>query len=99
MVSIYIPEDEDTAFVGWGSEFRAISLKSGSGELRACFEGIAAGSDIKIVTNNGKEVAKAFLSCGLPKYEIIDVVIAEKLIANGEVEYRALSLQNYFQPL
>jgi hypothetical protein len=57
------------------------------------------GSDIKIITNDGKQVAKAFLSCGLPKCEIIDVVIAEKLIANGEVEYRALSLENDFQTL
>lgn len=95
-VSIYIPEDEDTAFVGWGSEFRSISLKQEPADLRACFGGIAAGSDIRIVTNNGKRVAKAFLSCGLPKCEIIDVVIAEKLIANGEVEYRAVSLRTIF---
>ncbi|MDB4303636.1 DNA polymerase, partial [Desulfosarcina sp.] len=65
-------------------------------ELRACFECIITGPDIKIITNNGKDVAKAFLSCGLPKCEIIDVVIAEKLIANGEVEYRALSLKTIF---
>ncbi len=49
----------------------------------------------KIITNNGKEVAKAFLSCGLPVCEIFDVVIAEKLIANGEVEYRCLNLGFY----
>jgi hypothetical protein len=71
-------------------------LNQDPAELRACFEGIITGSDIKIITNDGKQVAKAFLSCGLPKCEIIDVVIAEKLIANGEVEYRALSLKTIF---
>jgi DNA polymerase I-like protein with 3'-5' exonuclease and polymerase domains len=97
LVSIYIPDDEDMAFVGWGSEFRSISLNQEPEELRTCFEGVITGSDIKIITNNGKQVAMAFLSCGLPKCEIIDVVIAEKLIANGEVEYRALSLKTIFK--
>lgn len=97
LVSIYIPEGEGTAFVGWGSEFRAVSLGEKPAELRACFQGIITGADIRIVTNNGKEVAKAFLSSGLPKSEIIDVVIAEKLIANGHVEYRALSLKTVFK--
>ncbi|BBO76179.1 hypothetical protein DSCW_35960 [Desulfosarcina widdelii] len=96
LVSICIPEDQDTAYVGVGSEFKAIPLNAAPGELRACFEGIVAGSDITIVTNDGKQVAKAFLSCGLQKCKIIDVVIAEKLIANGEVEYRALSLKTVF---
>jgi DNA polymerase-1 len=95
-VSIYIPDHEGIAYVGWGTEFRSISLDQELAEIRACFEEIIAGSDIKIITNDGKQVAKAFLSCGLQKCEIIDAVIAEKLIANGEVEYRALSLKAIF---
>ena len=92
-ISVYIPEDQDTAFVGWGSEFRMISLDRESTEIRACFEEMVSGAGGKIITNNGKKLCEAFLSCGLPSCEIIDVVIAEKLIANGEVEYRALSLK------
>ena len=88
---------KDIAFVGWGSEFTSLSLNQESSQLRACFEGIVTGPDIKIVTNNGKKVAKAFLSCGLPMCKIIDVVIAEKLIANGEVEYRCLNLKTVFR--
>ena len=95
-IAIHIPEDEETAFIGWGYEFASISLKEEPSQLRACFESIVTEPDIKIITNNGKEVAKAFLLCGLPVCEIIDVVIAEKLIANGEVEYRALSLKTVF---
>ena len=48
---------------------------------------------IKIVTNNGKQVAKAFRSCGLPVREIIDVIIAEKLIANGEADFHIMNLK------
>ena len=44
LVSIYIPDDEDMAFVGWGSEFKAISLKEEPAELRSCFEGIVTES-------------------------------------------------------
>ena len=95
-VSIYIPDDEGMAFVEWRSEFTSISLDQEPAEIRECFQDIINGSGIKIVTNNGKQVARAFLSCGLPRCEIIDVVIAEKLIANGEVEYRALSLKTVF---
>jgi len=95
-VSIYFPDDGDMAFVGWGSEFASISLKQEPSQLRLCFESIVTRSEIKIVTNNGKQLAKAFLSCGLPMCEIIDVVIAEKLIDNGEVEYRCLNLKTVF---
>ena len=96
-VSIYIPDDEETAFVGRDSEFAAIPMGQESSQLRSCFEGIVKDPHTKIVTNNGKEVAKVFLSCGLPACEIIDVVIAEKLIANGEVEYRSLNLKTVFK--
>jgi len=96
-VSIYIPDDGDMAFVGWGSEIFSISLAEEKEQIRSWFEGILESSEIKIITNNGKEVAKAFLSCELPKCEIIDVVIAEKLIANGEIEYRCLNLKTIFK--
>ena len=52
---------------------------------------------IKIVTNNGKQVAKAFLSCGLPACEIIDVIITEKLIANGEADFHVMNLKTVFR--
>jgi len=92
-VSVYIPEDENKAFVGWGSEHRVLRLDREIAQFRSRIEGIFSGAGIKIITNNGKMLSKAFLSCGLSSCEIIDVVIAEKLIANGEVEYRALSLK------
>ena len=96
-VSIYIPDEEDIAFVGWDSEFASISLNQEPSRLRSCFEGMLKDPQIKIVTNNGKQVAKAFLSCGLPACEIIDVIIAEKLIANGEVDFHVMNLKTVFK--
>ena len=92
-LSIYIPDEEDTAFVGWGSEFASIPLNQEPSRLRSCFEGMLKDPQIKIVTNNGKHIAKAFLSCGLPVCEIIDVIITEKLIANGEADFHVMNLK------
>ena len=97
LVSIYIPADEDIAFVGWGSEFTSISLEQKTSQLRLWFESIVTNPQTQIVTNNGKAVAKAFLPCDLPVCEIIDVIIAEKLIANGEIDYRALQIKTVFK--
>ena len=92
-LSIYIPDNEDTAFVEWDSEFAAIPLNLEQSCLRSCFESMPKDPQIKIVTNNGKQVAKAFRSCGLPVSEIIDVIITEKLIANGEADFHVMNLK------
>lgn len=96
-VSIYVPDNEDMVFAGWGSEFKAMSLRPEPVLLRSFFEDLLKVPQTKIITNNSKEVAKVFLECGLPRCEIIDVVIAEKLIANGEVDYRCLDLKTVFK--
>ena len=98
LISIYIAdEDQDTAFVGWGLEFRMISLDQKMSQFRECIDKTTSGTGFKIITNAGKQVAKALLSCGLPPCEIVDVVIAEKLIANGDVEYRCMNLKTVFK--
>ena len=89
--------NEDTAFVGWDSEFAAIPLNQEPSRIRSCFESMLKDPQIKIVTNNGKQVAKAFLSCGLPACEIIDVIITEKLIANGEADFHVMNLKTVFR--
>ena len=96
-LSIYIPDGEDTAFVGWDSQFAAISLNQEPSRIRSCFESMLKDPQIKIVTNNGKQVAKAFRSCGLPACEIIDVIITEKLIANGEADFHVMNLKTVFR--
>jgi DNA polymerase I-like protein with 3'-5' exonuclease and polymerase domains len=57
-------------------------------------EQIVADSGLKIITNNGKTLAKAVIAAGLPDREIFDVVLAEKLVLNGEVELRSINLQS-----
>ena len=96
-ISIYIPDGEDTAFVGWDSQFVAISLNQEPLRLQLVFRDVLKDPQKKIVTNNGKQVARAFLSCGLSACEIIDVIITEKLIANGEADFHVMNLKTVFR--
>jgi DNA polymerase-1 len=97
VVSIYVTDNGERAFVGWGADFKAISLRQVPELLRPVLEGLLKDPQTKIITNNGKAVAKVLRKYGLLHCEIIDVVIAEKLIANGEVAYRCLDLKSVFK--
>ena len=90
--SVYIPDGDDHAFVGVGSDIKVVSLRDG---IRGTIlEQIVADAGVKIITNNGKALAKAIIAAGLTDREIIDVVLAEKLVLNGEVELRSINLQS-----
>ncbi len=90
--SVCIPDGGDHAFVGIGSDIKVVSLRDG---IRGTvLEQIAADAGIEIITNNGKALAKVIMATGLPDREIIDVVLAEKLVLNGEVELRSINLQS-----
>jgi hypothetical protein len=93
--SVYIPDGGDHAFVGVESDIKVVSLRDG---IRGTvLEQIVADSGLKIITNNGKALAKAVIAAGLTDREIIDVVLAEKLVLNGEVELRSINLQSIFK--
>lgn len=96
-VSVYFHDDEDLSYVAWGSEFSSVALHRDLSELKSFFEGIVLENQRKIVTNNGKKLAQVFLSCGLAKCEIVDVVITEKLIANGEINNVLVNLETVFK--
>lgn len=53
--------------------------------------------DIKIVTNNGKTLARNFINAGLPRCEIIDVLLNEKIIRNGEVAPKNINIASIFK--
>ena len=96
-VSVYLPDDEDFAYVAWGTEFSSLSLGNEPSSLKTIFEGIVTDCHTKIITNNGKKFAKVFLACESTRCEIIDVVITEKLLANGEVPFQAINLKTIFK--
>ena len=90
--SVYIPDGHDHAFVGVGSEIQVVSLRDGI--KGTVLEQIAGDAGVKIITNNGKALARAIIAAGLHDREIMDVVLAEKLVLNGEVELRSINLQS-----
>jgi len=92
-VSIYIPEPNgDPVYLGYNDRFKTISLTLTSAKLTTVLKTIANDQDTTIVTNDGKFVAMALLESGLPKFEIIDVVLNQKMISNGECEVKFLNL-------
>ncbi|SDP81097.1 DNA polymerase family A [Desulforhopalus singaporensis] len=96
-VSVYLHDDEDLAYVAWGSEFSSMMLHRDLSELKSFFESHLLENHRKIVTNNGKKLAQVFMKCGLTKCEIVDVVITEKLIANGEINNVLVNLDTVFK--
>jgi len=97
-VSVYVPDQNDgCVYLGYNDRFKTIFLTSGSAELAGALKSISKDRDTKIVTNDGKLVAMALLESGLlgsefPKPEIIDVVLNQKIISNGEREVKFIDL-------
>ena len=52
---------------------------------------------VKVITNNGKFVAKRFLQEGFNRCEIIDVILNEKIISNGNVDFKSIDLEYIFE--
>jgi len=93
-VSVYVPTDNsELLYVGYGDDFKILSDRHGPNELLNYFGSFVSNSRTTIITNNGKDLAKKLLSCGLPRLNLIDVIINEKLIATGEVPYQTVNLK------
>lgn len=96
-VSIYLHDDEDLAYVAWGSDFKSLALHRNPSDLASFLGRTVLENKRKTITNNGKKLAQLFMSCGLAKCEIVDVVITEKLIANGEIKCVLVNLETVFK--
>lgn len=96
-VSIYIPDKENMAYVGWNSELEAVPLRQDKVHSHPVIQKILENPRKKIITNKGKEVAKMLLSWGHSTREIIDVVLAEKIISNGELVLSRVDLRSVFK--
>ena len=96
---VYIPDDDDKIiYVGYGDKFIPIPVSSDLDEFKTGLnEIIKDNGDIKIVTNNGKALARNFISAGLPRCEIIDVLLNEKIIRNGEVALKNINIASIFK--
>jgi DNA polymerase I-like protein with 3'-5' exonuclease and polymerase domains len=96
---VYIPDDDDKIiYAGYGDKFIPIPVSSDLEEFKKGLnEIIKDNENIKIVTNNGKALARKFISAGLPGCEIIDVLLNEKIIRNGEVALKNINIAPIFK--
>jgi len=93
-VSVYIP-DKDSQFLhfGFGEDVKMIYLDQDLTGFKRIFEQWINSFELKIITNNGKVLAKYFIRAGLNRGDIFDVVLNEKLISNGEVGLKSIDLE------
>jgi hypothetical protein len=98
-ISLFIPSDHpQVSCAGIKDTIRHIVFGDKSdafkGDLREFFSDLQGK---QVITNNGKVLAKHFLQAGLDRCEIIDVILNEKLISNGEVKFEAINLEFIFK--
>jgi len=99
-VVVYVPEDtNDLIYIGAGTTVFPKSLKYDVAWFKELLAKIYLG-DRRIITNNGKALAKKIIDLGDAIYEItkiIDVVLNEKIIRNDEVLLNSVTEKSIFK--
>jgi hypothetical protein len=99
-VVIYVPVGAgDLIYIGIGASVFPISVKNHSDRFEE-FLCMVFLSDQQIITNDGKALARKILGLkndGLEKVRIIDVVLNEKIIRNGEVPLNSITESSLFK--
>ena len=96
LLVVYIPDNyAGYVFTGQGAEFKTVSIMKGSLELQEFFEDVFG--DIDIITNNGKQLAKALLLSEINmRSRIHDICLNEKVIRCGSVDFKLIDTQFCF---
>ncbi len=99
-IVVYIADESDEYFyLAAGDQYQRVSLKSNIQRTEDFLYRIALGGT-KIITNNGKAFARKVLELnisGLDKLNVIDVVLNEKIIRNGEVDLKLINEDRIFR--
>jgi len=99
-VVVYVPEDAgDLIYIGIGTSVFPISLKYDAAWFKELLAKIYLGGR-QVITNNGKVLARKIIDLGDAIYEIIkiiDVVLNEKIIRNGEVPLNSITEKSIFK--
>jgi uncharacterized protein YkvS len=99
-IVVYVPEDiNDLIYIGTGTSVFPISLKYDAAWFEDFICRVLLG-DRQIITNNGKALAKKILAFEDVDYEatkIIDVLLNEKIIRNGEVPLNSITEKSIFK--
>jgi DNA polymerase I len=99
-VVVYVPVDaRGLIYIGAGTSVFPISLKYDADWVEDFICRVYLGGR-QIITNNGKALAKKIIVIGDAAYEkvkIIDVVLNEKIIRNGEVHLSSITEKSIFK--
>ena len=99
-VVVYVPENTgDLIYIGASTSVFPISLKHDAAWFEELLAKVFLGNR-QIITNNGKVLAKKILEFGDAAYEkvkILDVVLNEKIIRNGEVTLNSITERSIFR--
>ena len=96
-ISVFVPDNSQLIHIGIKDKFSTILMDKGLDSFKTKFIELFKNGAGKIITNNGKNLAKNFLQAGLGKCEIIDIVLNEKIISNGEVDLRSITPEFIFK--
>jgi len=96
-ISVFVPDNSQLIHVGIKDKLSTILMDKGLCSFKTKFKELFKNGVGKIITNNGKFVAKNFIQAGLGKCEIIDIVLNEKIISNGEVDLRSITPEFVFK--
>lgn len=91
---VYIPDDNSKLFyIGEKNQVTPVLFKTELSKLEELLNDVKT----KIITNNGKSLAKQFIQSGINPCDIHDISINEKLIKNGEEVPKTIELKYLFR--
>lgn len=80
------PEHPQMSCLGIKDQVRPFVLHDTSAAPEDNIRSILTNHQGKIITNDGKSLAQYFMNAGLEQCQIIDIVLNEKIISNGELK-------------
>jgi len=93
-VIYFVKSLNDIMFLGQGDHVTLIPLSVADNTLKKTLINIATGTTI--ITNDGKDLAKLYVRTGQSRFTIHDIIIREKLIRCGEVNFKAINTSATF---
>ena len=85
VVGAYFRDDtDDVLHIGFKDDIFTISLGNDIASVDTHFADIIGSEEITTITNNGKRLAKWIIQSELDQCKIVDILLVEKIITNGQ---------------
>ena len=84
VVAYFRDDTDDVLHIGFKDDTHTISLGNDIASVNTQFSDIIGSEETTTITNNGKRLAKWILQSGLDQCKIVDILLVEKIISNGQ---------------